>query len=498
MAVPVVTPNLNTITDCEAITGWSGDTFLLEPNDFKQGANSVVTSMTVKGGANQAIFTPAAAIDMTGQHFRGWYKTGLGPYLLTTALRGIEFWISDGTRTHYWTLGGFDSVPEGWQNLVIYVESTPTNGYDAAFDFTNVTSMGWNFNTDTASKPRGVDNFWVDYLRYGDGLTITGGTSGDEINLDEVATVDAANGYGIVVKSEETGVLTLLGDINIGDGATTTFYKEDKSVAIFADANVSSTLYKYVGQGVGCDIDLSGFTLKAYLQNFLLDMDEANLAALAVDGCSISNASAVLLKPGQSVLNTVFDSCGQIIPDTAIFQNNTISNYAGALGALLWPDSQNTKNNTFLTNSIAIEIDTQSSPKLFDNMVISGSTTADVNNTSGAAVTVNLNNGALASTSTGSGVTFVNSKTLTIVGVPTGAEYRLYVDSGVQGELGTTELQGAESWTGGDISYPYSYTVDTDVILQVMHTGYEEYLFYGTLVNGNGSVTVVLTPEENV
>jgi hypothetical protein len=497
MAVPAVTANLTTISDCEAITGWSGDTFLLEPDNKKQGSNSLVCQMTVKGAIpNQAIFTPAAALNLTGQHIRCWFQSGLSAYVDTEANRGIEFWISDGTYTHFWTIGGSDNFPAGWTNLVVYAESIPTNGFNAAFDYTAVTSMGFNFLVPT-TKPRGVDNFWVDYLRYGDGLTVTGGTSVDPITLDDIAAVDEANGYGIVEKSVVNGAISVFGSLNIGNGATTTYYEEDKTVAIFADVNVSSTLYKFIGQGTACNIDLKGFTLKGYNQTYLFDMNDADLNTLSIAGSSFSNASSVLFKAGQSITTSVFDSCGQIDPATAVFEDNTVSNSIDAGGALLWQDSANTNNNAFIDNDYALEMDT-TSEKTLVGMTFSGSVTADINNTSGSAITVNLTEGANASTYAGPVVTFVNAKQFVISGVPLNAEYRLYEDSGVQGELGTVELQGAESWTGGDITYPFTYTADKDIILQVMHTGYEEYLYYGTLVNSNSSVTVVLTPEENV
>ena len=394
MATPSISdpfPTVQTIDDCDSTPGnWTGDTFVGETGIKKQGTQSLTCQMTTNG-ANTVTNTPAAALNLTGQHIRCWYQSGLAAYIDTVAADGIEFWISDGTYTHRWTLGGSDDFPDGWQNMVIYAESTPTNGYSASFDFTAVTTLGFTFNTST--KPRGVDNFWVDYLRYGDGLTATGGTSGDEITLDTIAAVDLANGYGIVEKSEINGVITLFGEVYIGNGATTTWYKEDKTTAVFADTNVEATLYKFIAQGSGCRVDLQGFNLKAYNQTYTLDMSDSGLLALTIAGCAISTADAVTFKAGQSITNTVFDSCGQIIPSTATFTTNTISNYVGTDGAVLWPtDSTNIHTLTFAICDNDIEYDAASdATPLFHNIVHDdNSGDYDVNNTSGATVTIPL------------------------------------------------------------------------------------------------------------
>jgi hypothetical protein len=413
MAIPTLSA-LTTITDCDSITGWSGDTFVLEPDIKMQGTNSITCQMTANG-ANSATFTPAASINLTGQHIRAWYQSGLIAYVATVASNGVEFWISDGTYTHRWTIGGSDDWKAGWVNMVIYAESMPTSGYNASFNFAAVTSMGFTFNT--VAKPRGVDNFWVDYLRYGDGYTVTGGTAfttGNFINLDEIAKVDAANGYGIVVKSPENGAITLFGEVLIGNGATTTYYKENNATAIFADANVSSTLYKLAYQGSGCNVDLKALSLNAYLQTFLFDADDATLNSFVMDGCSITNASDVLLDAGCSVTNTVFSTCGQINPSTSTFENNTVANSVDTGGGILFVDSWGVTDCAFLNNLNAIEIDSASpTTKSFLDLTFDGNT-YDVNNTSGTTLTVQKGGTSDPTTHTGSTVSFVASVTIAI------------------------------------------------------------------------------------
>jgi hypothetical protein len=80
MATPTISDPFSgqVISDCEATTGWSGDTFVLESGIKKQGSNSLTCQMTTNG-ANSAIFTPTASIDLSGQHIRS-----AGPLVVAT------------------------------------------------------------------------------------------------------------------------------------------------------------------------------------------------------------------------------------------------------------------------------------------------------------------------------------------------------------------------------------------------------------------------------
>lgn len=466
MATPSISdpfPTVQTIDDCDALGQWTGDTFVLETGIKKQGTSSITCQLTTNGD-NTLTNTPSASLNLTGEHIRCWYQSGLAAYIDTVANDGVEFWISDGTYTHRWTLGGSDDFPEGWQNMVIYAESTPTNGYNASFDFTAVTTLGFTFNT--SSKPRGVDNFWVDYLRYGDGLTATGGTAftaGNYITLDEIAAVDEANGYGIVVKSPINGSITLFGEVNIGSGATTTYYKETSAVAIYADTNVESTLYKFIGQGSGCNIDISGLFLSAYQQTFTFDMSEANLNALTMVGCTITNADNVYFKAGQTVQTNKFDTCGQTDPSTSTFDHNTFVNSVDTGGALLWPtDSTNISDLTFsiCDNDIEYDAASDATPSFVNIVHDDNSGDYDVNNTSGGSITIPLSGTSNANSYNPGGdtVTFQASVTLTftVTDADTGAAIQ-YARINIVNSSTFAELYQIETNVSGIATQSHTY-----------------------------------------
>lgn len=79
-----------------------------------------------------------------------------------------------------------------------------------------------------------------------------------------------------------------------------------------------------------------------------------------------------------------------------------------------------------------------------------------------------------------------------------GYEYRLYVKDPAAGIIGTTELDGNESYGSSSRTYSYNYTANTDVVLQIIKDGYEEGLQEYTLTNANQSVTLTLRTERNI
>lgn len=506
MATPNITDPFagQVISDCESDTGWSGDTFVDELGIKKQGNQSLTCQMTTNG-VNEAIFTPASAVDLTGEHIRCWWQSGLIAYVDTVANDGMEFWIDDGTYNHRWTIGGSDNFPSGWVNLVIYAESTPDNGYNALFDFANVTSMGFTFNTTT--KPRGVDNFWVDYLRYGDGLTATGGTAftaGNFISLDEIAIVDGANGYGIVEKSPVNGVITIFGEVLIGDGATTTYCKEDKTTAVFADVNVEPTLYKFIGQGSGCNIEMLGFNLKAFNQTYTFDMNDADLASLVVSGCAISTADAVYFKAGQSIINTVFDSCGQIDPSTATFTGITISTYVGSTGALLWPtDDTNCNNIAFILcdNDVEYDVNSDGTPSFFNIVHDDNAGDYDVNNTSGSSVTIPLSGTSNGNSYNPGGdlVTFEASVTLTFIVTDEDTEVPIqYARINIVNASTKAELYQIETNVSGIATQSHTYAGDLGIEgwvrqFDIAGDDYASKDFSGTIRSTGFDANIVLT-----
>lgn len=373
MATAALTNTPTSIADGESITGWSGDTFVLDSTIFVENANSVSCAQT-NNGNNDAIFTKATGSwDFSGgEHIRLWINSSAAPaYADIASNGGLQISLGDGTNTDYFYIGGSDTYGGGWQQFVIYSGNTPD--VDNSANHSAITEVG--FRMATTSKPRNVPaNLWLDAWNYGDGFTVTGGTSGDEIDWSHIATVDAASAYGIV--SEVDGVYFLSGEITIGDGISTTYFSPAGQIAVFKDLTVLSTLYKIIffdDASALTNIDIqSGAWSAAGTQRFTLDASETTINSFTVNGLQMSKGAAgTAFHAGATVTSNVFNDCLQIDPSTSTFQLNTITGYTGTGSAILGPSSTtNFKDNIYIDNTdgtndpSAIEFDTVGSYEL--------------------------------------------------------------------------------------------------------------------------------------
>jgi hypothetical protein len=499
MATPTLTNTPTIIDSAESISAWGGDTFTLN-TDIKVAGNNSVECAITSTGANDVYVTGSWNFS-TDVHLRLWVNTTNVPYIATLANNGIQIFLYDGSNTAYWTVGGSDTYSGGWRQFVLYTGNTATSG---TVTKSSVTRIGMRFNN--ASRPKNVVNTWLDQWTYGDGFTVTGGSSSDPITWSGIAALDKTSAYGIC--TEVDGVYFLAGEITIGNGATATYLEDLGDVLVFQDRPVNSTLYKIIGEGSGCDIDINGGLLTASgTQNYVLDMDETNLSSLTISGKQISKASSILFKAGQDIQNNVFNNCGQIVCSTATFKFNTISNYVGTDGAVLFPsDDSNIANLTFINCDNCLEYDSSSdstSPTLTSIVFDDVSGNYDVNNTSGSSVTL-ANTGSSNGNSYnpgGSSVTFEGSVTVTITVKDTSnvvindAQVRVTRDSD------SSVIINTATNASGIATASYNYGGDAAVTIKVRKSSLADNPRYfpvrtaGTITSAGLNATVVMQED---
>ncbi len=425
--------NVPTTLDlAETITDWNGDSFTLEPDIKVQGSNSVACAQT-NNGNNEVYVDGFTAADLSTVHLRLWFNISYVGYLSST--NPCQVFISDGTNTAYWDYD-ISEYAGGWRQAVVYTGNTPLSGTKPTG---NSTRVGIRFVT--SSKPRNVPaNAWYDAWYYGDGYTVTGGTSGDEIDWSHIASVDEANAYGIVEEYE--GVYFLAGEVTIGDGTLTTYFNPISQNVQFKDLSVSSTLYQivfYDDASLVTNVDIAGGAWSAAgTQRFTLDAGTV-LNNFDMAGVQISRLDGGEFHAGASITNTVFNDCLQIDPSTATFNNITFSNSVATDGAMYWPsDDSNISGIIFLVcdNDIEIDASSDSAPSFVNIVHDDTSGDYDVNNTSGSAVTIALSGTSNGNSYTGSTVTFSSSSTLILTvkdedGDPVGGAYA-YIDDNNQ------------------------------------------------------------------
>lgn len=420
MATAVLTNVPATITDCESITGWSGDTFILDSGVFLQGSNSVSCAMTTNGTNNIQYATtngPAGEFDATDTHIRLWFYLEFIGNISVEASDGIQVEIISDSGTALYTVAGRDTYDGGFVQAVIDTSATPTSG---SAPTTTCTSIGLTVNTD--SKPRNVpSNCYIDAIYFGDGYSVTGGTSGDEIDWSHIAALDLIERYGVVTDID--GIYFIGGEVTIGDGATTTWFESGQKVQ-FKDSSVITAydpaLFGLVFAGSGCRVNITGGAIGAAgTQDYLFDASDAAIVAFDMTGVQFSAANSILFESVADVQNCVFDACGQVVSDNCIFKFNNFANCVATGGAFLWPaDDTNVSNLNFSICDNDVEYDSSSDAvgTAFLNIVHDDTgSDFDVNNTSGGAATINLSGTSNANSSTGSAVTFVANTVATLI-----------------------------------------------------------------------------------
>jgi len=423
MATAVLTNTPTIITTCESTTGWSGDTFILDPLVKVQGSNSVSCAMTTNGTNNIQFATssaPGGTFAVTNIHIRFWFYLEFIGDIASLATNGIQIQVVSTAGTALYTVSGSDVYDGGWVQAVVYTGNTPTSGSTPSG---TCTAVGLTVNTNT--KPRNVpSNCYVDAIYFGDGYTVTGGTSGDEIDWSHIAALDRTNRYGIVTNID--GVYFLAGDITIGTATTTWFLSGQK--AQFRDsggiATFSSTLFGVTFAGSGLRLDITGGAWGASgTQDYLLDVSDTGITSVSIAGVQFARANSVLFASGQTISNCVFSSCGQVDPSTSTFSGMTFADYVGTSGALLFPtNDSNISTLTFINCDNGVEYDASSdatSPSFNNFQFDDAAGNYDVNNTSGGAVTINKNNGSNPNSYNPAGdiVTFAGASVTTLVTV---------------------------------------------------------------------------------
>ena len=171
------------INRANSATGWndSAGAMTLDTEVKKEGSASVNGEMRAASSTNS--YT-GSSVNMTGQHVRMWWNFAALAFMDTFANDGLQFYMVGGS-TAYWTIAGVDTYGGGWDNLVLDCDSSPTSG-----SFTKTAVTEWGLSWNRTAQPKKADNMWLDYLRYGDGYSVTGGTSGDEITLQLVEAAD--------------------------------------------------------------------------------------------------------------------------------------------------------------------------------------------------------------------------------------------------------------------------------------------------------------------
>jgi len=526
MASPAITNAPQTISTAESTTGWAGTSLNLDPDIRREGTNSVASTLRANNSTNlySGANLPAA---LNQQTIRLWCTNSLTPYMRSFAEQGFSLVVNTGSLGYY-TVAGFDTYNGGWLNIAITVSSTvsPTSGTVTATN--NVSQIGVRFRRNSA--PRNINNTWLDYLRYGDGYTVTGGTAGDPITPVTIAASDNASGYGIFERKD--GVVFGSGMLEIGAGATATDFDSVGDVIVFLENQYTrSSLYKIAAVGSGCNVLFDGSVVKTAgnLTNNKFDFDFSDTApTVTVTGCLLDKAETCTFATGQSITLNTFNQCGSILPSGATFTGNTIKDSTGSASVTCTiAQIATVTNNTFESDGSnhAVELTGTAASFTWDNDstgYASGSTGSPITPTStgnetifvniaSGTITINVADGAAIPSirSAGATVNVVAGQrtfTVTVKNIDTGSALenaRVYVTAAAGGGLseGTVIIDKVLTDASGQVSDTRSYGSDQpytgSIRLASLGNYYKATSISGTISSStNTSINVSLIPDD--
>jgi len=366
----------------------------------------------------------------------------------TKANGGFRIVLNDATNTGTWYVGG-GLVNGGWNCFVIDPNSPPTlwNGSANTNQYTlneaAITGIGVQFKTLTSVVGSTTNNCFWDFVYVATSFKFTSGAS-DALTLATIEAAMSAACYGCIIE-EKSGTFLAQGRFIFGDAdaALSIDFEDENAVLSFPlNSFILSGGYaiSVVGNSTGTtNFSWTGGLIKSSGVPFSFTASDTDIDLFSLNGATLLNGTGITFTTVCDITNTVFNGCGQISPGLADITGCTFRNNPSS-SAMLWVDSWNVENCSFLNNYSAITIaDGDPASKTFTNLYFLEND-YDVDNTSGVSLTVN-NVGSNASTYTGTSVSFVNNPvttTITVKSILTGAVIegaRVYLIAAAGGPL---------------------------------------------------------------
>lgn len=505
---------------------------------FLQGTGAV--SVKVSNQGVRLLYTSGSSYNFNtthaGRYIALWVNMLAGGLMRTrgfsTSEPGLAICLKDSNGTYaYYAVDGSDTYPGGWVRYVIdptkeptYVTAGTVAGWASAIAAGTYTVDVIGMYCNTRPNTAKFDNLVIDCIDIIGSLDITGTTVSSL--FEEIPSQDAGNLYGMV--TQKAGIYYARGLLKLASTGSASTLADTGKVVVFENpvylnsslseveclndaqmgiqcvsgtAACSITFGTKVGSGTSA-VGTAGMTFLAEGSNsdpvFDFSPGSGTLTVNLYAG-KIEGFGSITHDPDAGeIVGTSITASGELIPTTLRLQGMVFADAAG--DALRWVSGIDIGDCRFLNNTRAVHHTAVGSVS-YDGLLFSGNTYDVYLSATTGTLTVNPTNGANPSTSLADGSSSVSivtgQRTVTITGVPTGAEWRLYVEDVTAGIIGSTELDGAETHGGGNITYSYTYSTDTDVVIQVIATGYEEFLRYFTLVDADQTQAVDLKVDLN-
>lgn len=533
MAV-VVTDNRTIYDEADTITGWTGGA-TAGATVFVEAPNSIISTLNIATG--QIYFT-GGAINLTNTLVYVWSNNFAlqGSWLDANPPNALH--LGDGTDRISFKMAGQDrkvfshltDQSVDWDCLVLdgsQASTMNTNGLTVAragsfagLNLAAITQIGVDFTTLSKGLGGGV-NVAVDIIRYGNnGITVTGGTTGDRGTFLEVVIEDRSTATGKahgIIREYSTGIYGVQGPITFGAATGDSWFQDDAVTVAFENRDIGNDKYYLaVDGGTGSNnFILTNSAITTAGPFVRCDFDGTSIETFTMTGNTFSQLGNAITfasdasAASHTVTGNSFTACGQINPGEVIFENNTISaTTAGTTGALLLntPDATNLQDITFNSGGTghAIYITATGTYNLtgfvFNGYGANDTTNAAIYNNSGGAVTINIAGGLTPTVRNGAGAsTTVNNNVTVTITVQdantdpiTGAVVAVFRTSD------NVELANDETNVSGVVTFSTGAGTPVYIRVRKSTTGSTRYVPVETVGNTGTGLSLTVTLQEDI
>lgn len=510
MAAPSYSTDLTDIytdTDNFSVVG-GGRVTASETDDYIQGSNCWSHDPFSSGIEGGAYDTVTGLTITSGDAVFIWTKCDVAATLATHSAGGVQAIMGNSTTAYdaWYVRGSDDYAYGGWQCIPVDPTKTASTTVGTPSGTLDHFGVRWNVPSTGASKGYPMK---IDAIRHGSNIEITAGDATTPATWDDTATYDSTTTRQWGLCQPTNSGAAIQGDIYWGT-ATTAVYSRDsnRTIAVvdteWTDTDFTQIIFAHASNDVDWDnvgvlalgtnnrgiIDVTADGTITWTNSVFQDIDVTNLLASSTfDGSKWLSTNEVDAG-GASMLG-----CKILTPTVAVDSYGLLWNVATDPDGKL--DDMEITMGANAHHAIEFGLTSPTTMTLND-ITLTGfgadsSTSSALNflRTSGT-VTVNLSGMTTPTYSTaGATIEFVNDTTVTLTGLETNVEVRVYDDTG-SGVAGT-EIDGIENTTSGTFSF--TDTPGNDVIITIFDEGITPIRYLYTIPSSAASIPFTLISD---
>ena len=205
--------------------------------------------------------------------------------------------LGDGTNRSFWNVFGSDTYSGGFKKWAVFTGISEDENDGSPADLGDIIEIG--FVADVGGTTTRFDNFVVDAMEVGDGLTFQGTTTTDKMFLESVAQ-DLATAIGVL--EDYNGEIFAQGSVEFSGTAMTSIGE----TLVFTDTLSGAYTYQF---------DITGtvvMTNSSVKQSGAVDFnfDTSGATAFTMNGGGVSGFNILTTASGQTMSGIVFQSGG--------------------------------------------------------------------------------------------------------------------------------------------------------------------------------------------